>query len=482
VIENRHAYAYGSLGQHRGGAALLTLGSTVMLGWFVARGYAGLSMAAAVALLAAPFLLARPENGLLVGIAVALVVPSTAAFGSGQLRSVSVGVALSLIGFVVLLVRRSDAAPRLTIPDWFFFGLVAAAWVSWWVRPHVAHSAQAALSAVVPAGFYVAGRWFGALRWQKLAATVLAAATAGSVTVLYEFLFTHRPLFTNPNSYFWTASGQAIFRAAGVFESPPAAGLTLAMATLVGSSLLATTLGRRQRQVVWVCVAASFVGLIVTFTRASVIAFAVGLMLYLWLLRPGALGRLIYATILVGSISVLFVLPHVTRTSWYQASITRPGDLTVRESYWTAAWPVIANSPRHLVFGHGINALYRNRAALTELLDPQPDILSVPTLSTVSPHSQYVRTLVEEGLVGLLLFVGWLGIALIRAVRGAFRAAGPHRAALAACAAALVAFLVNSSVDDTLREWPCFALVALVAGAAVTLAQSAVSAGGAQYA
>ena len=79
----------------------------------------------------------------------------------------------------------------------------------------------------------------------------------------------------------------------------------------------------------------------------------------------------------------------------------RPGSLSVRESYWSAAWPVIVNSPKHLIVGHGINSLVRDPTGREALADPQIDIAAVPTLSTLSPHSQYVRTLVEGRPLGL---------------------------------------------------------------------------------
>src|SRR5262249_10768324 len=120
---------------------------------------------------------------------------------------------------------------------------------------------------------------------------------------------------------------------------------------------------------------------------------------------------------------------------------------------------------------HGIVSLNTDPSPNHRLLDPQPDIAAVPSLSTLSPHSQYVRTLVEEGVVGLVLVLALLGLSLLSAGREAIRAAVPERAPLAACAAAIAGFLIAAYVSDALRETAPFALVALVSGAAVTLAQ-----------
>jgi O-antigen ligase len=453
-------------------AAVAAMIACVAAGWLVARGHTPLLLTASVLVLAAPFLLGRAENGLLAGTVLVLLVPSWMALGSPQAGVVRVAVAVSLVGYFVLVVRDEPWSGRFDVPDLFLAGLIFAACASWSVRPHAPHTAQATLAAVLPAGFYVAGRRFGERAWTRLAATILLATTAASFTVLYEFFVAHRPLFTSQTSYFWNATGQAIFRPGGVFGSPPAASTTLAMSTLIGASLLESARGLARRGV-WICLAVSLAALVVTFTRAGLIAVAVGLVLYLALLRPPGLVRLVYAGIVFALVTGVFVLPRVTQTSWYQRGVLRPGSLIVRESYWSAAWPVIVNSPQHLLLGHGINSLYRDPAAQDALLDPQPDIAVVPSLSTLSPHSQYVRTLVEEGLVGLILFVGWLGTSLLKATKGAWlTAAGPSRAALAACAAAIAGFLVASYVADTLRETPCFALVAVVAGAGVTLAQA----------
>jgi O-antigen ligase len=348
-------------------------------------------------------------------------------------------------------------------------------WLSWGLRSSVPSSAQATLAALLPLGFYASGRLFGGIAWTRVAAVVLLAGTAGSLTVLYEFFVSHRPLFVSQSSYFWNATGQAIFRPGGVFGSPPAAATALAMSTLIGASLLPQVRGAA-RQGVWACLAISVVALCVTFTRAGLIALAVGVTLYLALLRPPRLGRLVYLGILVATVFGLFVLPKITRTSWYQEGVVRPGSLTVRESYWSAAWPVIVNSPQHLLIGHGINSLNADPTADDRLLDPQPDIAAVPSLSTLSPHSQYVRTLVEEGLVGLVLVGAWLALSLLSAGRAAARAATAERAPLAACAAAIAGFLIAAYVSDALRETAPFALVALVSGVAVTLVRREVRA------
>jgi O-antigen ligase len=439
-------------------------------GWLVVHGHAPLLLACLGLLVALPFLGARAENGLLVGVALVLLVPSSVALGSSQAGVVRIAVLVSFAGLLVFLVRDAPSLP-LTLVDLLVGAFVLMCWLSWGLRPNVPNSLQAALAALLPIGFYVTGRWFGDLAWTRLATVVLLAATAGSFTVLYEFFVAHRPLLVSESSYLWNASGQAIFRPGGVFGSPPGAAMTLAMATLIGASLLPNARGMAKRGV-WACLLIMVAALFVTFTRAGLIALAGGLVLYLALVRPPRLGRLIYLGILLATVFSLFVLPKITRTTWYEQGIQRPGSLSVRESYWSAAWPVIANSPKHLLVGHGINSLNRDPMAKERLLDPQNDIVAEPTLSTLSPHSQYVRTLVEVGFVGLVLLLGWLSLSLLRAARAAFRVPPADRAPLAACAAAVAAFLIGAYVGDALREAAPFAIVALASGVGVTLARN----------
>jgi O-antigen ligase len=446
--------------------------SCLVSGWLVVHGHAPLLLAALGLLVALPFVLARAENGLLVAVALVLLVPASVTVGLPQAGIVRIAVLLSFAGFLVLLVRGGQSPrPHFALADLGVAGILAMGWLSWSVRQDVPNSIQTTLAALLPLAFYVAGRVFGALAWARLATVILLAAAAGSLTVLYEFVVTHQPLFEKQTSYYWNATGQAIFRPGGVFGSPPAAATALAMSTLIGVSLLPKARGLA-RQGILVSLAICVAALCVTFTRAGVIALAGGLLLYLVLLRPPNLGRLVYLAVVLATLFALFVLPRITRTSWYEQGVARPGSLAVRESYWSAAWPVIVNSRQHLLIGHGINSLNLDPAAGDRLLDPQQDIAAVPTLSTLSPHSQYVRTLVEEGVVGLVLLLVWLGLSLVGAARAAARAAPAARAPLAACAGALAAFLIASYVSDALRETAPFVLVALVSGVAVTLAQA----------
>ena len=134
--------------------------------------------------------------------------------------------------------------------------------------------------------------------------------------------------------------------------------------------------------------------------------------------------------------------------------------------------PLVTNSTKHLVFGHGFNSLLVGHPnGLTG--EPQADLAGVPILIKESPHSQYVRTLLEQGIVGLALLLAWLVGSVGRALAGV-RGTIHHdegRALLAGCAAGIVSFLVVSLAGDGLREVPSLAVVALLSGLTVAGSQ-----------
>jgi O-antigen ligase len=154
-------------------------------------------------------------------------------------------------------------------------------------------------------------------------------------------------------------------------------------------------------------------------------------------------------------------MPRVAGASWYQEGVLRQGTFSERQSYWAESWTLATDSTDHLVLGHGINSLVIGQSELPGT--PDTDIAGFPELTVHGPHSQYVRTFVEEGLLGVALLLAWIGGSIVTGVRQAWRA-GQDRSLIAAAAAALISVAIVSFVDDTLRDPPTFVLVALLAG------------------
>jgi O-antigen ligase len=461
--------AYPSLAakvRHAANSTLLVTSAlvfSVFLGVLVAHGRSSVAAAAPLLLVTALFVLRRPENGLLAGTVLILLVPSWYAIGPAQAGVVRIAVLLALSGIVVTAVRGEHFHVNVTYVDIFIGGVGAVALISWIVSPPVPRGGQLAFATVLPAGFYVAGRLFSATARTKILWVLMVAGGLSALEILYEFIFVQHSIFIPQDQYIWNGGGGDLFRPGGVFGSPPGAVAVLSMTSLAGASLLSNTAGIR-RFVLWACLALSVAAIIITFTRAGMLAIVAGGIVYLALLRPPSLSRLIYVVTIVVVVASIFLLPRVTGRSWYQEGVERRqvNTLAIRQSYWAGAWPVILNSPAHIFVGHGVNSL--NTLPNSRLVQsPQPDIADTP-LASNSPHSQYVRTLVEEGFIGLIVMLGWTVGAAAWAAFMALRLPFEQRGFYAAGAAGLISLLSVSFVDDTLRHDPTFAIGALLAG------------------
>jgi O-antigen ligase len=345
-------------------------------------------------------------------------------------------------------------------------GIVVMTLLSWQLGSHPPHSLREAVNFLAPLALYPAARRF-ARQQGIVVGTLLCCGALASLTLYYEYFISHAPLFIDKTAYYWNAGGNFIFRPGGVFGSPPGAGAVLAVVALLGLPLVGSARGLLRLAAafaVLLCVGA----LILTFTRGALIGFGAGLLVYIAVLRPPRWGRVIFVPTLLALLLVLLVLPRISGTTWYQEGLLRGGTFSQRQSYWALSWPLITNSPQHLVVGHGINSLLVGRPELPGKIDA--DIAAVPTLTLRGPHNQYVRTLLEEGLVGLGLLVAWLLGTVAAGVRASYSSVAT-RPWLAAGVAAVAAVGVLMLVGDALRHPPTFALLSVAAGCVVTWAR-----------
>jgi O-antigen ligase len=457
----------GALGRFAPTGSLAFIAAAVLASLATARlvghGRAKLALAAIVAIPAGLFLLARPVRGLLLGVAVIVLVPFTYSLGPAQ-ASVPRVATLAAVLAIALGAKEAHERVRLCLVDLAAIAFVVMGILSWQLGTHPPTSLRSAANFLTPIAFYPAARRFGGRYAQRIFWALLAAGAVASLTLYYEFIFSHAPLFVDTTSYYWNAGGGFVFRPGGVFGSPPAAATVLAMTALCGLPLVSGSAGRR-RLAAAACVAVSIGAMLLTFTRGPIIGFCVGVLVYIVLLRPAAWGRLLFGSAVVALVLVFFVLPRVAGAAWYEAGVLRQGTFSERQSYWASSWPLITNSREHLLLGHGINSLIIGGPQLPGPIDP--DIATVPELSNGGPHSQYVRTLLEEGLVGLALLLAWVLGSVAVGARAAWRAAG-ERPLLAAATGATLSFAVTSIVDDTLRDPPIFAVVAVITGLIVS--------------
>lgn len=441
----------------RGGQLLVPLGAglcvaVVLIYLLVHRG-----PPVAIALAVAPIvcmILLRSYGGVALGMAIILVVPYWKTLGSPQvdvLRLASVFAASSLLWARGL---------RFTSVDFALAAFVAICVLTWLLEFQQPGAGRVLSSEMTPIGFYLGARAIAPTRQRLVLLVSLVAGTIGAATVIYEYWRGH-VVFANPFSYDWSASGSSIFRPGGIFGTPPAASAVLCFIVLVG---VAFALGERGRGRLLAlgCTAISSVALLLTFTRAALIAAAIGVLLVLWLVRSSLLRplRVAWFVVLV-AVAYIALLPALERSNTFQEGIVRPGTLAARETYWSVALPVATANSHTFFFGLGTGALEAVRTAKGVKL---PEIIAErPQLTDNSLHSQYVTTLLEQGAIGLGIVV----VLLIAGFLPAGRAARAERDPLAAAVAAgIVAMAVVMTVDTVFLEAPSFTMLMLVLGLA----------------
>lgn len=446
--------------------------ASLVCGWLSANGRAMPALALTLLVLLVLYVIRLPENGLALAAFAIVAVPYNTVFGRPQFGAVRLFAMLAMAGVLALAVRRVWPAIRPRLADVAAGGFVIFTLISWLLSPHVHGSLTATVNFVTPIGFYVAGRLFGARSGARITAFLLAGGTVGALTIAYEMFVARRPLFSNSDTYLWNQTNSSLFRPAGVFASPPAASTILAMIVVAALPLRHGTVGGR-RMLLHLGIAICLFGEMLTLTRGPTIGLFVALIVYVLLVAPTPRTVLSLALGLSAAafMVIALVLPAVGHTTLYQEALVRKGNFAARQSYWHDAFPRITNSSRHLIFGHGINSLVIGHPWLPGQLDP--DVASSPLLFSDGTHSQYVRTLFEEGVVGIALLVAWLGGALLIGFRRLRTIpVGVQRAELAAGIGATLCFAIAGLATDIARHPVAFAVVGLIMGMLVSRAQA----------
>ncbi len=138
----------------------------------------------------------------------------------------------------------------------------------------------------------------------------------------------------------------------------------------------------------------------------SFVALAIGWML--WTLRPD------------------FIPERV----WGSLESVSAGDLNAREIYWESTWSA---SSEWLPWGMGYGSTYKYVESL--IFEPR------------SLHNTFLTVVVELGLVGIILFCGWLVATSFAAMNS------PYRDYVLAAGACMLLFGLTLSLDDSKLTW-----------------------------
>jgi O-Antigen ligase len=328
--------------------------------------------------------LTRPGACFLAAVAVVIVVPHKASH---------VWLVPPLLVGLGVLVERPRWRP--TMADLWFAGWFGWLLVRWLAHPGLQIGAREFAEMALALGFYLFARM--SVTPSRVSSTlwwVLAAGTVGAVTVLVEWMLGHViGVFNDPSQYQWAGGGGEIYRPGGVFGGSPAAAIALAMILLSTLSL-----ARTRPWLVRACQAVILFAIVVTWGRAGWVGLTGGAVVCALLLPYRRKARVVY---LLAVVAVAAFLAHgsIQNSQAYQLGVIRPGSTTGRLTFLRQAWPLATDSYRHLIFGRGFRAFMHPEFGAHD----SATLENVLLLNRGGPHNDYMRTILEEGLVGLVL-------------------------------------------------------------------------------
>jgi O-antigen ligase len=360
----------------------------------------------------------------------AAVVASLSVAEGGFFRWTWPWTALALTAVVagVPLVRPVGRLKALEVA--FVVGLAAlAAWqaASAWWSPDPGRALDDALRGTV---YVAAGAAFLVLARAGGPRALIAGAVAGVALTLAVGLAEHARADVDP------FQGSLLFQPLGYAN---AVGILAAVAALLALGLLVEPRAPVARAVLVAAVGLSLLALVLTESRGSWLAGALGLGTAAVFQLRGRRGWALHAWL--GLVAVLMIAVLVSPLVFGSASLH--GLLSDRAYYWPVAWQALDSPLRGLGSG--------GFAQLWALERPLP-------VNAVDAHSFVLETLLELGAVGLVVLLATLvlPLAVARRLAGGWAAGATG---------AYTAFLVHATVD-----WDWEMPVVTVAGLACAAA------------
>jgi O-antigen ligase len=168
--------------------------------------------------------------------------------------------------------------------------------------------------------------------------------------------------------------------------------------------------------------------------------------------KMGAAGRVAFV-VAIGALASLVWVAGVTPDALLTA-VGRGTNLTGRADFWPYLQNAIADRP---ILGYGYNAFFRSADGIAAL---GSYVVQAGGWSPYHAHNSFLEVLLDGGVLGLVLLVGTVLVALIRALRYVFVT---HRI-VAAWPLAIVAYLMVGSFTETyLNQCNTFEMIVFVA-------------------
>jgi O-antigen ligase len=226
-------------------------------------------------------------------------------------------------------------------------------------------------------------------------------------------------------------------RVVATLANPGVLGMFVGAGIVVAVAILTWEGPRALHRLSWGVVALGTPALLMTLTRGPILATACALVLVLLLGRKRLLGVGVLA---LGALVVALMLPSFQKTDLYEQRVTDRVNVRFREAVRDLSLELAAEKP---VFGWGYGSFDRVKSASGYYA---PGV-SIKSIIEDTSHDTYLTTLVELGVVGLLLLVGPFVLVILRAAQR-IRAPDPDRWILAASLGALIVIFISASTLD----------------------------------
>jgi O-antigen ligase len=186
-----------------------------------------------------------------------------------------------------------------------------------------------------------------------------------------------------------------------------------------------------------------------SYSRAALISVSIGFILYLCLILKIRLRWIISIFVLIFGIGSFFILNYKNNTSAKSSvhksdfstmvkSISDPGNYSNTERFnrWTSAYKMFEQKPM-LGFGPGTFMFVYGR------YQESKTFVSVSDASMGGAHSEYLKPLSEEGILGLLFVLAILLAVLYKAFQLTVQLEGTKRKMVIACMVGLTTYYVH---------------------------------------
>jgi len=266
---------------------------------------------------------------------------------------------------------------------------------------------------------------------ERIARVLLLGALGQAILALVEWGSGWNLWGTSP----WQYSDPP--RAVATLVSPPALGVFLGCGIVLALAVIAWAGPVELRRLSWLVVVLGLPALLVTYTRAPIVATAVVALGVLLLARSARLVAL--GAVAVMALALVAVWPQLSASKLYETRIAESTNIAGRADIQDISLKAAKAKP---LTGWGYGSFDTAKVAEGASVD-----LRVQAALATSSHNGFLTVLVELGGIGLaLLLVPWVVI-VVRGI-GAIRRPTPERWFAVACVAAVAVFALTASAND----------------------------------